>query len=194
VENWIPIYQNKYLLMGNTQIMLIKISWDWAVYWAIPCLLFTNKAFTDLKILKDLFAGNNSLGRKFGMLNKIMQDLFLAWQPYETEIFSDSYVDAFDARILKEFQKGMEVRHDSKQLIEQIAKNMEILEQTAATIFRFVSHQAKGTPLDMKVDPYSISLEPDADMSKHANGLSPDDEITKDIQQLWLYGKKEMAV
>ena len=97
--------------MGNTQIMLFKISWDWAVYWGVPCLLFTNKTFTDLKVLKNLFAADDSLGRKFGNLNKIMQDLFLEWQKYETAIFSDSYVDAFDARILKEFQKGMVLTH-----------------------------------------------------------------------------------
>lgn len=194
LENWIPIYQNKYLLMGNTQIMLFKISWDWAVYWGVPCLLFTNKTFTDLKVLKNLFATDDSLGRKFGNLNKIMQDLFLEWQKYEAEIFSDSYVDAFDARILKEFQKGMVVMHEPKALMEQIAKNMEILEQTAATMFRYISHQSKGTPLDIKVDPYSISLADDADMSKHENGLSPDPEITKDIQELWLYPKMEMAL
>ncbi|MEI9910607.1 MAG: hypothetical protein WDO71_13585 [Bacteroidota bacterium] len=36
MDSWIPVYQNKYLLMGNTQIMVIKIFWDWASYWAVP--------------------------------------------------------------------------------------------------------------------------------------------------------------
>ena len=192
LENWIPIYQNKYLLMGNTQIMTIKISWDWAVYWAVPCLLFTNGAFTDLKILKDLFAGDKSLGRKFGNLNKIIQDLFLAWLPYEKEIFSNKYVDAFDVKILKEFQKGMEAKLDSKELTEQIAKNIVTLEHIAATLYRFISHQAKGTPIDMKVDPYAINLD-NPDLSVHQNGLLPDPELTMDLEQLWLYPKKVMA-
>lgn len=193
LENWIPIYQNKYLLMGNTQIMLIKISWDWAVYWAVPCLLFTNKAFTDLNILKELFASSNSLGRKFGQLNKIMQDLFLAWQPYETEIFSNAYFDAFDAIFLKEFQVGMEVQLEPKQLIEQISKNINTLEKVAAEIFRLVSAQAKGTPVNMKVNPYAISLDKNNNSDKHINGLSPDLAIANDIQKLWLYKKKELA-
>ena len=63
VDNWIPVYQNKYLLMGNTQIMVIKIFWDWATYWAVPTLLFTNKAFTNLTLLKELFSNSRGLGK-----------------------------------------------------------------------------------------------------------------------------------
>ena len=32
VKNWAPIYIDKYSLFGNTQIMVVKIFWDWAVY------------------------------------------------------------------------------------------------------------------------------------------------------------------
>ncbi len=194
LENWIPIYQNKYLLMGNTQIMLIKISWDWAVYWSVPCLLFTNHAFTNLKLLKDLFAGPTSLGRKFGELNKRMQDLFLAWQQYDTEIFSNSYIDAFDAKFLKQFQIDMLIQYEPKELMKKIADNMVILENVAAEIFRMVSAQAKGTPEDMNVAPYSIGLDTMEDTTeKHKTGLAPDAKIKEDIQELWLYKKKIMA-
>ena len=54
-QSWLPIYQDKYKLMGNSQIMVIKIFWDWAIYWSVPCVLFTNKGFTDLKVLKECY-------------------------------------------------------------------------------------------------------------------------------------------
>ncbi|MBK7433961.1 MAG: FAD-dependent monooxygenase [Chitinophagaceae bacterium] len=54
VDNWIPVYQNKYLLMGQTQIMVMKIFWDWATYWGVPTLLFTNNGFTNLPVVKAL--------------------------------------------------------------------------------------------------------------------------------------------
>jgi flavin-dependent dehydrogenase len=191
IENWIPIYQNKYLLMGNTQIMILKISWDWAVYWAVPTLLFTNKAFTELKILKELFAGENSLGRKFGKLNKIMQDLFLAWLPYENETFTDRYYDAFDVKCLHNFQLDIVTKYETPELLAKIKENMMILEKIAAQMFRLISSQAKGTPEDMNVDPYAISLEhPNAEL--HAKGLPYDEQLAKDISQMWLY-KKELA-
>lgn len=192
IENWIPLYQNKYLLMGNTQIMVIKIFWDWAIYWSIPALLFTNKTFTDLKILKELFAAANGLGRKFSKLNKVMQDFFLAWKPYDTEIFSNHYIDPFDIGYMREFQQGIEVQHGAK-IVNKIAENLEKLEKIAAAIFRLVSTQVKGTAPDMRVDPYAISLE-DNDESKHANGILPDEVITKDVDVMWFYNKKEAVV
>jgi hypothetical protein len=171
--------------------MIIKIFCDCAVYWAVPTLLFTNKAFTDLKVLKELFAGENSVGRKFGKLNKIMQDLFLAWLPYEKEVFTDQYFDAFHVKALHNFQLDIVTKYETPQLIAKIHENMAMLEKIAAQIFRLISTQVKGTPEDMKVDPYAISLE-HSNEELHIKGLSYDPELAKDIAQMWLY-KKELA-
>ena len=198
VESWIPVYQNKYLLMGNTQIMVIKIFWDWATYWAVPAHLFANKAFTNLRILKDLFAKQNSLGRKFGQLNKIMQDLFLEWLPFENRIFSNRYIDPFDLAYLRQFQEEIEVQREPAALMEQIAKNMNILEQIAVAIFRLVSAEVNGTSPDIKVNPYTINL------GKKENGVMLDTEsdaaiipttsITDDVDLMWFYPKPELLI
>jgi flavin-dependent dehydrogenase len=194
IDNWIPVYQNKYLLMGNTQIMVIKIFWDWATYWSVPALLFTNRAFTDLRMLKDLFSSANGLGRKFGMLNKIMQDLFLEWQPHEKEIFSQRYIDPFDLQLLRGFQTGIDVQHEPGKLLPKIAENMAILEKFAAEIFRHISAQVKGTSMDIKVDPYKIMLDVDNKMGSPAesdNGVGVDTSIRKDVDTMWFYNKKK---
>lgn len=196
VDSWIPVYQNKYLLMGNTQIMVIKIFWDWATYWAVPAHLFANKAFTNLRILKDLFVAPDSLGRKFGRLNKIMQDLFLEWLPFENKIFSNRYIDPFDLAVLRNFQEKIEMQHEPKEMIMQIEKNMNILEQLAVAIFRLVSTEVNGTDPGMKVNPYTINL------GKKENALAldteselaiiPDDSILRDVDVMWFYPKAEM--
>jgi flavin-dependent dehydrogenase len=194
IDNWIPVYQNKYLLMGCTQIMVVKIFWDWATYWSVPSLLFTNGAFTDIKMLKELFSTATGLGRKFGALNRRMQDLFLEWRPYDTEVFSNRYIDPFDLKILREFQQGIDLKHEGT-LIDKIARNMELLEKFAAEIFRHVSSQVKDTPLDIKVDPYTITLdlENKMDGTEPANGIGVDPEITKDVEAMWFYKKKQFA-
>jgi flavin-dependent dehydrogenase len=201
VDNWIPVYQNKYLLMGNTQIMVIKIFWDWATYWSVPALLFTNKAFTDIRMLKELFSSANGLGRKFGMLNKTMQDLFLEWQPHENEIFSQRYIDPFDLELLRGFQQGIDVQHEPGKLLQKVAENMALLEKFAAEIFRHVSAQVKGTSMDIKVDPYKIMLDVDNKLGSPAeseNGVGVDLSIRKDVDTMWFYNKekanKEKAV
>lgn len=193
VDAWIPVYQDKYLLMGNTQIMVIKIFWDWATYWAIPSHLFANKALTNIKILKDLFAAKNGLGRKFGDLHKIMQDLFLEWLPYENKIFSNRYIDPFDLKVLRKFQEDIEVQHEPAELIEQIAKNMNLLEQLAVAIFRLVNAQVNGASTDIKVNPYSINLgkKEGAMMLDTESGeaIIPGEAIMKDVEVMWFYPK-----
>ena len=197
VDSWIPVYQNKYLLMGNTQIMVIKIFWDWATYWAVPSHLFANKAFTNLRILKDLFVAPDSLGRKFGRLNKTMQDLFLEWLPFENRIFSNRYIDPFDLEILQKFQKGIEVQHDQNGMILQIEKNMNLLEQLAVAIFRLVSAEVNGTDPEMKVNPYTINLgkkENTMELDTQSElAIAPDASISKDVDVMWFYPKKELA-
>ncbi len=195
VDNWIPVYQNKYLLMGNTQIMVIKIFWDWATYWSVPTLLFTNKAFTNLSLLKEFFASANGLGRKFGELNKCMQDLFLDWAPHDKEIFSNRYIDPYDLKYMRNFQLGIDSKYEPAQLVQKIAQNMKILEQVASAIFRLVSSQVKGTPRNMKVDPYKISL--NAVVSESLIEIESDDnidpDISKDVDLMWFYKKREFA-
>ena len=194
VDSWIPVYQNKYLLMGNTQIMVIKIFWDWATYWAVPTHLFANKAFTNLRVLKDLFVSPDSLGRKFGRLNKVMQDLFLEWLPFENKIFSDRYIDPFDLAFLRKFQQDIEVQHEPKELVEQIAKNMNMLEQVAVAIFRLVSAEVNGTSADIKANPYTINLgkkEGAVELdTQSADAIAPDPAISKDVDVMWFYPKR----
>lgn len=192
VEKWIPIYQNKYLLMGQTQIMVVKIFWDWALYWAVPCLLFTNNGFTDLRTLKQLFSAPDSLGQKFGRLHERMQQLFVDWSKYEKEIFVGRYVDPFDLQLMRDFQIGIDVQHGDN-LMKQIETNMEVLEKFAAEIFRLVSAEVKGTPYDLPVNPYAMDLDAENGESSVGASAEIDQTISRDVEKMWLYSKKEMA-
>jgi len=185
-ESWLPIYQDKYQLMGNTQIMVLKIFWDWAIYWSVPCLIFTNKGFTNLKVLKELFIADDSLGMKFGKLNKTMQDLFISWMPYETEVFANSYIDPLDLDYLRKFQQGIETPLDANALLNQLTENMVILEKVAAEMFRKISNHAKKTPLDMKVNPYTSSLDAKVD-TESEQALACDAAISLDVAKMWFY-------
>ncbi len=191
-ENWVPVYQDKYLLMGSTQIMVVKILWDWATYWSVPCLLFTNNALIDLQLLKTFFSKQDSLGRKFGALNKSMQDLFVEWGNYDNQIFENRYVDPFDLKVLQDFQKGLDVMHERNDLVSQVEENMNRLEQLAVAIFRLVSAQVKGTSYDIKVNPYMLSLDQHIEPSEGI--VEPSEAIAKDVDAMWFYEKKEMLM
>ena len=156
----------------------------------MPCVLFTNKGYTDLKLLKDLFVSENGIGTKFQQLNKIMQDLFLQWLPHEKATFENRYIDPFDLMYMREFQEGIEFQHgSSKKLLEKITSNMGMIENIAAEMFRYISNQVKDTPMDMKVNPYTISLINEVDTTS-VNALSVNEAIKKDVDVMWFYNKK----
>ncbi len=190
VDSWLPIYQDKYKLMGSTQIMVLKIFWDWAIYWSVPCLLFTNHGFTDLKVLRELFVPEDGAGRRFTALNKRVQDLFSEWLPFENRIFTSRYIDPLDLDYLKAFQKGIDQQHGPGRVAGKVAENMVVLEKVAAHVFRLISAEVNGTSYNIKVDPYKITLSAPYVAGEHAGGLSPDPVIDSDVEKMWFYDKK----
>lgn len=191
LDNWIPVYQNKYLLMGKTQIMVMKIFWDWATYWGFPTLLFTNNGFTNLPVVKALFVSQQGLGRKFGELCKRVQDMFLDWADHETTIFEHRYIDPYDLQYMRDFQLGLDVQYEPAALLEKIAVNMRVLEQVASAMFRLVSAEVRGTPLNMKVDPYRIDLKEDV-TGMPVELEAPENidlAVAKDVDLMWFYPK-----
>jgi len=105
--------------------------------------------------------------------------------------YSNRYIDPFDLAALRKFQEEIEVQRASAELMEQIAINMNILEQLAVAIFRKVSEQVNGTADNLKVNPYSINLgkKEDAMMldteSEHA--IEPGAGICRDVDVMWFY-------
>jgi len=190
-ENWIPVYLNKYELFDNAQVMCVKITWDFAVYWAIPSLLFTNKGLINMKVLKAIFTTKNSFGERFGKLNKQVQDFYLDWGRRENEQYSNSYIDPMSVPYLKDLQKGLEMIHDSEEiLINKLEENLLFLEKMAAELFRIVCKRLNSTPTHMPVNPYIMSLvlsrEELIDQGESKDALPFNQDVFDNISSLWL--------
>lgn len=186
-DNWIPIYQNKYPLWGSTQTMVLKIFWDWAIYWAVPTLVYTNEGFTNLYVLRDLFSTPDTAGQKFGRLNEQMQNLFLEWAAYDDEQFEGRYIDPFDVGFLKQFHKGIDERYTTKKLISKVEENVKTLEEVAIEIFRLMSHKVHGTAMDIPVDPYQMSLERSPSENGVGDDVAVNESIKKNVGVMWFY-------
>lgn len=184
-DNWVPIYQNKYKLWGKTQTMVLKIFWDWAVYWSVPTLLFTNHGYTNIMVLRDLFAKENAVGEQFGRLNQQMQKVFLEWGEHDDGKFENTYIDPFDIPFLQDFHKGIDEQHSPRELVQKVKDNVLILEHIAVEMFKLMSHKIYGTSMDMKIDPYTMSLAKKPD--ENTNGLTTDKNIKSDVSVMWFY-------
>ncbi|MEM7368428.1 MAG: FAD-dependent monooxygenase [Bacteroidota bacterium] len=190
LDGWLLLYQQMYGIFGNTQIMLLKIVWDWATYWAIPCLMFMNQGFTTIDVMKRYSATSNSIGQRFARLNLQMQQLFRDWASIDHTSYADQYVDVFELECVNQFHEGLAQQHNPDELIRQVEANVHTLEQMAAEIFRLVCAKVHGTPPDLKVNPYQMTLKNGIEhilsLAQHASALALVESIQQDMAKAWL--------
>ncbi len=194
LHGWINLYKNMYGVFSKTQIMLMKIVWDWASYWSIPNVLFINNGYTNIDILKQYSSSDTGIGRRFSKLNERMQELFRVWSQYDIRPCADHQQNIFDLACLHKFHTELGVRYERGELIPKIEANLKILEQIAAEIFRLVSARVLDTPADMKVNPYDMKINDGKDdllkKSKSQGALSVVESIRIDIAKMWLQNIK----
>ncbi len=188
-RGWAGLYRDMYGLFGKTQIMLMKIVWDWATYWGIPNVLFSNKGYIDLEVMK-WYASDNSVGKRFAALNDNMQHLFRVWGQFPANTISDKQFNVFDLACLKQLQSEIGKMYDRTGLFAKIEANMNLLELIAAEIFRKVSNQLYATPADMNADPYEMKIDDTKTellaKAESKNSLPVDEIIKADIDKMWL--------
>jgi hypothetical protein len=189
-NGWMLLYKNMYGLFGKTQIMLMKIVWDWGSYWAIPSLMFMNNGYANIAVLKEYSSSSGSIGRRFSKLNEHMQALFQAWSQYDIEPCSDKQINVFDLECLDQFHQGLYIKYEPAALIRKVESNLAILEQLAAGIFRLVSLQIHTTLPDMRIDPYTMSINDTRDelleKSEGPNAMVVPESIRNDLARMWL--------
>jgi flavin-dependent dehydrogenase len=191
LNGWFLLYTHMYPLFGKTQVMLLKLVWDWGSYWSVPTVLFMNNGYISLDVLRKY---STSIGPRFAALNKQMQNLFLEWGKVEHDELSDKLINLFDVDCLHIFHKELDCRYPETELVAKISANMKVLEDLAAGIFRRVFALIRETPYDMPVNPYTMSLS-DSRKSLLAKSLETGalpvvDSIDMDIDRVWLSAEK----
>ncbi len=194
-DNWMPLYVNQYHMWGNTQVMITKILWDWTAYWGINCLLFMNNGLTDLPLMKTMIAGPKAMLNRYAEISAQMQTLFRDWAPSDTAELSERYIDPFDLAFMRTLQEDIvEKKVDMEELKAKLLSNMDLLEVVAAEIFRMISHQVHGTPMDIEVDPYTMTLHNDRQLeSANSKLVARDPFITQELGNMWMYPVEEMG-
>ena len=197
LENWIPIYLNKYNVFGSSQIMIFKVFWDWTVYWGIPSIAFINKGYTDLNTLKTLFAKAESPIPKFAIISKNVQNFFLDWLPYDDIKISYKYVDLIEMDFINKLHFDLDKRMTQDELCAQIEENLILMEQVAAYIFKIVTKQIFNLDEELNLNPYTFNLKKGKEAlieeSQEIEDIFIPENIKNDIQKVWFGKVKELA-
>ena len=74
-DNMLPIYRGQYGLLGDAQVLPVKLIWDYTFYWAMLAPLLFGGRLADVDVLGRIRADM----RKASALNAAMQGLLHAW-------------------------------------------------------------------------------------------------------------------
>lgn len=186
LDNWLPIYQDKYHLFGNTQLMLCKIGWDFAFYWSIPCVLFTNKVLTNMEALKAIFIEKGGLGERFRLLNANLQQFYVDWGKLEEKAQAKRYFDPLGVSVLRNFQEEMvEISPNLESLLERLNTNVEIMEKFACALFRKVQKEYLNVEETAVLNPYTMRLGGEAAPGTVDVLHGPDPLMEEEVLKFW---------
>lgn len=142
-ESTLALYQGQYPLFGHPRIMAVKILWDYAYYWAILALIFTQGRTTDLSLLARL---KQPLLR-LRSLNTRVQTLLRAWSASESDEARGCFFDQCDYDWLAQLNRELTEPLDDAALLMRLTDNAAQLESLCGEIAALVAELSPDTPL-----------------------------------------------
>jgi flavin-dependent dehydrogenase len=154
-ESFITVYENQYPLMGNPQVMVVKIVWDFAIYWGFLTLQFLGGRLCDL----DLQSQAGQVLQRVNHLNARVQALFREWDSLECAEYEQRFVDVLAVDIMRRFHYELLDDLSGDAMLARFAANLRLVESLAAAIFHEAARLLPDPPAGA-VNPYAISLDP----------------------------------
>lgn len=133
-NSWLSTYEHQYPLMGNAQIMVTKVIWDTAVYWAVPGLLYFHDKIRRIADSPSLIM---QLAR-FSGLSEHVQAFFRDWLELARPGDADSFIKFYDFDFMARLHIGMTAALPDEEMENQFTRNVRFLEQLAGQMVSVV--------------------------------------------------------
>ncbi len=156
------LYRGQYEVMGKPLVMISKIVWDTALYFGYTLLLFQNGRFCDRRF----FLRARQEIKTTLRLQGTVQALFKRWANSDQTVCDERFVDQGTLAFLWELYTASKGNYDDQGLLEQLQKNLRILEAFARQLSRRAGGSA--TP-NVAVD--AAADDPGLDLSADMNRL-----------------------
>jgi hypothetical protein len=150
-NSWLSTYKGQYPIMGNAQIMVAKVIWDTAVYWAVPGLLYFHDTFRHAvdspAILMNLL--------RFSILSEHVQGFLHSWLTIAPQGAMDTFIRYYDFDFMGRLQIGMTANLLEAELEAQLVENVHFLErlggQLASTVIDICSQPSASPAIQSQV-------------------------------------------
>ena len=133
-RHYFGLYHGNYSLMGSPGVMLQKVAWDTAVYFAYNVLLFCNGRFCDAKF-------HQMIKKENALLDNLQQRMIHRFKRYETakNSYAGHFIDQGCVESVHSLYRSSE-NHlaDADALKVRLEENLKILESFSNTIEEIV--------------------------------------------------------
>src|SRR5262249_34852085 len=173
-------YTDHYPEFGNAKVMVAKLLWDFAFYWAIVAFPFMQGRRTDL----ELGAAVGSHARRAVETADQMGRLFRQWNELGSDAWRGTFIRNFAYPYMYELHRDLDGSFDDQALIDRFAENADVLDAIAVVIFHNALEDLPGHGIDADtvVNPKAVGLDPakwDTDGLFNGTGLSMNDAMER---------------
>jgi flavin-dependent dehydrogenase len=155
-ESTLSLFRHQYPLFGNTEVMSLKITWDYAYYWGVLCQLMFQRRLTDLDLLGEM---RPELERAQA-LNLRMQQLFRDWHAAGGRGSRREMLDQCKLAWFAELNRGLHDPLDDTGLRTRLRDNVRMLEGVAdaITLQAARTHASLHAPLSGQPQPQLFDI------------------------------------
>jgi len=129
-ESTLALYRHQYPLLGNAEVMPIKVIWDYAYYWGVLCQLVFQQRLTDAALFAEL-ADELDAART---LNERMQAFFGQWHAKSQARNPRVMLDQGELAWFAAMNASLHDALDDARVRQRLRENVALLQRLAATI------------------------------------------------------------
>ncbi len=126
----LSLYVDQYPLLGDPEVMPVKVIWDYTYYWGILCQLFFQHRLADRAMLARVRCELSAMFE----LNGAMQSFLRAWSGVSARRNPAAMIDQASLDWFAELNRGLQDRLDDTAFIERIRSSVAQLRALATEI------------------------------------------------------------
>ena len=133
-RHYFGLYHGNYSLMGKPGVMLQKVAWDTAVYFAYNVLLFCNGRFCDAEF-------HQTIQKENALLENLQQRMIYRFKRYETQkcSYAGHFIDQVRVEPIQSLYRSSEDRVTNANVLKaRLEENIQILDSFSNTIEEIV--------------------------------------------------------
>lgn len=142
-SNTMSLYQNEYPGWGDTRLMVVKTTWDYAYYWGVLAWLYFREVMTDISFIRSVEAGLSRTTE----LNVMMQ---AAFRKRAAERYSSPgkgrFFDQYAIPVMAELKAAL--LHPAADIHKEFITNCARLEGLAKPLLALLNQSGSGSQAD----------------------------------------------